>query len=108
MTTRIRMPFGRHRGKLLPDVPFDYLVWGLNTCTNLDPWLRRAIEVELRERTGEVRPSAASSTDSPAGPSGGPLVNVEKVVKSWFREMAMRHHPDRGGDHKVMVALIDA
>jgi len=38
------MPFGKHRGKPLQDVPMDYLRWALTNLRDLDPDLRTAIE----------------------------------------------------------------
>src|SRR5262245_61324528 len=32
---------------------------------------------------------------------------VEAAVLVWFRRAAMKHHPDKGGDHRVMVAIND-
>jgi hypothetical protein len=37
------MPFGRHRGKKLDDVPLDYLAWVLENCANASPYLRDGI-----------------------------------------------------------------
>jgi exodeoxyribonuclease X len=37
------MPFGKHKGQLLKDVPSDYRDWLLNQ-TDIDPYLRKALE----------------------------------------------------------------
>lgn len=37
------MPFGKHRGTKLADLPNDYLHWLLNKCENLDADLRTAL-----------------------------------------------------------------
>lgn len=42
-----RMPFGKHRGTLLTEVPRDYLVWSLANMTNLDPDLRFSMRQAL-------------------------------------------------------------
>lgn len=34
--------------------------------------------------------------------------DVAATVASWWRQEALRHHPDRGGEPKVMAALLDA
>ena len=39
----MRMEFGKHKGKLLVDVPGEYLVWVLSNCTNISIRLRAAI-----------------------------------------------------------------
>jgi exodeoxyribonuclease X len=37
------MPFGKHKGLLLPDVPSHYRDWLLNQA-DIDPYLRKALE----------------------------------------------------------------
>jgi exodeoxyribonuclease X len=37
------MPFGKHKGLLLADVPGDYRDWLLNQ-EDIDPYLRKALE----------------------------------------------------------------
>lgn len=41
------MPFGKHKGKAMKDVPKSYLTWALGNMTNLDPELRAAFEGAL-------------------------------------------------------------
>ena len=45
------MPFGRHRGEDLEDIPEQYLAW-LLTLTNITPGLRAAVgqQLEVQER----------------------------------------------------------
>ena len=38
------MKFGKHKGKLLKDLPADYIYWLLNKAENLDPDLRASLE----------------------------------------------------------------
>lgn len=38
------MPFGKHRGELLTDIPKNYLTWMLNNMDNIQPNLRAAID----------------------------------------------------------------
>lgn len=40
----IVIPFGKHKGKELNDVPTDYLMWVLANCTNINVILRNEIE----------------------------------------------------------------
>ena len=44
----MRMPFGRHRNKLLRDVPLSYLYWAKDNCKNISADLRDAIRVILK------------------------------------------------------------
>jgi exodeoxyribonuclease X len=41
--TPTTMPFGKHKGMLLTDVPSDYKQW-LLTQGGIDPYLRKALE----------------------------------------------------------------
>jgi hypothetical protein len=43
------MPFGKHRGKELCMIPVDYLLWVLDNCERLDPYLEEAIRRFLRD-----------------------------------------------------------
>ncbi|PYK64936.1 MAG: hypothetical protein DME50_10945 [Verrucomicrobia bacterium] len=43
------MPFGKHKGKRLRDIPVSYLVWAESNCTNASAGLLRAITKVLGE-----------------------------------------------------------
>jgi hypothetical protein len=43
----VTMPFGKHKGRHLAQIPADYLYWILDNCVHLDRRLRRAIERHL-------------------------------------------------------------
>ncbi len=43
----MRMPFGKHRGKGLDQIPVAYLRWVLSKCSNLSVALREAIYIVL-------------------------------------------------------------
>jgi hypothetical protein len=58
----LTMPFGRHKGTPLADVPESYLGWPLPGC-KLSSGLRAAVAAEL-ERRG-VRPPAAAVKAEP-------------------------------------------
>ena len=51
------MPFGKHKGKPLEDIPLDYIEWSLENLDDLRPSLREELEnqVELRHGRGVVR-----------------------------------------------------
>jgi hypothetical protein len=94
------MPFGKHKNQPLTDIPTSYLAWAVRTC-DLSPWLREALERELKRRG--VRPG------SPPGdrPSATP-VPWDALVSRWYGQLAMRWHPDRSGSTDGMKAINDA
>ena len=67
----LRMPFGKHRGELLADIPSDYLRW---MATTLDEdYLIAAAEEELARR---LKPHARGRTN-PAGPKRAKKVALD-------------------------------
>jgi hypothetical protein len=59
------------------------------------------------------RRSAAADGDDgdDDGKAGGAVLAVDELkarLAAWFRALAFKHHPDRGGDGKVMSALNSA
>lgn len=83
-----RMPFGKHRGRPLSEIPADYLRWVLDNCDNITPRLRAEI---TRLLNPAAEPPAGSLTTS--------------VCNQWYRTMAVRFHPDKGGSHEAMKAV---
>jgi hypothetical protein len=99
----VRMPFGKHRGKLIQDVPIDYLKW----CFREWDWtdnelLRRAIESHL---AGTSR----GHQDPEPKQTRRPVDDLCSKLRSWKRGLAMDYHPDRrGGSSDAMSALNEA
>jgi uncharacterized protein (DUF3820 family) len=48
----MEMPFGKHKGEKLEDVPTDYLEWALENC-DLRPTLQAEMEAQLALKRGE-------------------------------------------------------
>ncbi len=48
-----RMPFGQHRGKLLTELPNQYLIWLQTSDTAHAPWLIEALDALLVETQNE-------------------------------------------------------
>jgi hypothetical protein len=95
--------FGKYKGRRVCDVPLSYLSWCLRQLEDLDPHLRAVMAESLRRR------SAAADEDEPAG--GGAAIAVDDLkvkLRDWWRPLALRYRPDRGGDHAVMAALNNA
>jgi hypothetical protein len=78
----VTMPFGRHKGSLLCEIPQDYLEWALRTCDRLSYWLRSEIEDELERRRFRQR----RSPPPPPPPQRPP--SWETIIARWHREMA--------------------
>ena len=89
------MPFGRYRGELLCDLPDDYLDWLLGLDDLREP-LRTRVAAEAARR-------ARASERPIAGPVDGDVAVA--IVEAGRRALALRHHPDRGGDTRVMQAI---
>jgi hypothetical protein len=81
------MPFGRHQGQPLEDVPSDYLARVLKTC-KLSHRLRQAVCVELERRGVEAPPVPPPR---PIGPC--PQCGSSGLVLTWQQ--------DREGDRRI-------
>jgi hypothetical protein len=95
----MNMPFGKHAGKPLVEVPTPYLLWLLRARRHLDPALRLAIYRVLDER-GLSYPML---DDHPQ-----PLIDWPFVIRQWYRGLVLDYHPDRGGSHLAMQAINEA
>jgi hypothetical protein len=97
------MPFGKFAGWQLEDLPQAYLTW-LKSRTNLRDPLRSCVQFEWERRLQELR----EPVHSDRGVIRVPFEHRElfaEVVESGYRTVAMRVHPDRGGDPVRMRAL---
>jgi uncharacterized protein (DUF3820 family) len=95
----LRMPWGRHKGKLLSEVPAPYLAWMLEECGLSTP-IRRAVLAELaRWFEGQGLRVAVPV----AGRAS--LVDPNAAVMSAYRTLCLKYHPDRGGTNEAMAAL---
>src|SRR5262249_41156331 len=86
-----------YKGSPLFDVPSDYLAWCLRECRNLRAGLREAIVRELANR-------AQDTMTCPESPASS-LPHLASKLQQVYRQMALRHHPDRGGFNEVMQAI---
>ena len=86
--------FGKYSGRRITDAPESYLRWCLDSCQCLTPELRRSIQAVLQ------------ASDGNAGDGNpGVAMAIRDAVRRWHREMVMRFHPDREGNHQAMVAV---
>jgi hypothetical protein len=96
----LRMPFGRHRGQTLDQIPVSYLRWVLANCHDISLDLRRGIQSVLAEAEGAPR------TDEPG--ERPPPADWAPILKTWYGALALKYHPDRGGTHEQMIVINEA
>ncbi len=75
-----QMPFGKHKGKLLTEVPAEYLKWVLETVDDLAPWLEKGIEKALSRpaRIAPARPPVLPSAELTKIPTGFQKLPVDE------------------------------
>lgn len=106
------MPFGKHKGVPIGDLPLPYLEW-LAALDDLREPLASHVTHEFYRRSGQERTyQGGSARDA--------LTKEERQVRSdliakGYRALALQYHPDHGGTttqmqllNKVMAALRQA
>ena len=85
------MPFGKHVGCDIADIPDGYLRW----LHNRELWgpLRVAVDAEYLKRFAAPPPD----NDSPPLQDDVRAMAAEMVRAGW-RALAEKHHPDKGGE----------
>lgn len=97
------MPFGKHKGEPLSEVPDDYLEWCLEKMERLSDYCRHAFEEEMDRRY----PPAPPPPKSPPPRRHGPVSRetARAIIAAGRRSLAASFHPDRGGSHERMVEI---
>ena len=93
------MPWGKHRGIALGEIETSYLVWVLEKTKQLGPSLRTAIAAELAFRFGSTPPRSSWRAACP-----DPAL-AARIVSTGLHVLARKHHPDVGGDTRMMQSL---
>jgi hypothetical protein len=87
-----RMPWGKHRGLRLDQVPSGYLAWVVEE-SDADDWLVSAVRQVLANRFSRTAPTCG---------------RCERLAVEWpsmYRRLALAVHPDRGGTTEAMQAV---
>jgi hypothetical protein len=96
------MPFGKHKGALISNVPLSYLVWVIESC-NPDQWLRVEILNSVADRLKLPKRRKQQKTPS--------CDRCDILLEEWgwvYSKLARVVHPDRFGDTSAMQILNDA
>jgi hypothetical protein len=83
------MPFGKHKGMPIDQVPTSYLKWVYDQSEYASPQLRQEIAAVLK--ISQQPPFAIASN-----------MAVE-VVKRWYRRSSLKYHPDHGGSNDKQI-----
>jgi hypothetical protein len=93
------MPFGKHCGEDIADIPTGYLRW-LRDNTDLYGELADEVEAELDRRLFNQRQESSQQSDSTFFK---PF--LREVVEHGYKAAARVHHPDAGGSVATMQRL---
>jgi Putative quorum-sensing-regulated virulence factor len=100
MTTNVTIPFGKYNGKLLTDLPDQYIAWLLSPGVELREPLRQSVvgEASRRERVREAERAAALVT-------ADVVAAANEIIKQGVRVLTRINHPDAGGSVDTMKAV---
>jgi hypothetical protein len=93
----MKMPFGRHCGRPLDELPDDYLDW-LTSISLREP-LKTHVQREVRRRR--------AIGDAGHIPQDLRETAIEIVARG-YRALSRERHPDAGGSHDGMIDLVKA
>ena len=105
----VRMEFGKHKGTLVTNLPTGYLNWLLNWMdSEASNWMshsrtRLFDELDYEYLRRERRPTRAAVKRFAVSAASRSL--LPEFIKSGYRVMALKHHPDKGGSDAAMIAL---
>lgn len=99
------MPFGKHRGERISDLPLDYLLWLRDNIDLREP-LRTVVAFELRQRLAPPPPPHSFFPSLSVPPALRPM--VERIRQAGFRALSLKLHPDQGGTNEEMRRLLEA
>jgi hypothetical protein len=90
------MPFGKHKGWPLEALPTNYLDWLLGLGTLREPLASAVRQERARRESGATSHSPLRQLD--------PAI-AQEVIRAGYRQLALKHHPDHGGETATMQRL---
>lgn len=110
-----RMPWGKHRGELLREIPNEYFLWLLEEDRDgIQEWLReeaiaRNINIErIRATSFKSRHHTREQTrHNTSTPQSATIRNcqLQESIASLFRKLTRQYHPDTGGTDEQMQVV---
>ena len=82
-----KMPFGKHAGEYISDIPSNYLIYAFEKFSIPDE-LSEAIQAELLDRLQLTHPDII----------GARIIGV-------YKDLCKKYHPDVGGNVEAMKAI---
>ena len=100
----MRMPFGKHKGKYLSNIPESYLRWVWENVDITNEELYEALDDMFGDGGHETyrRPSPPKQEPNHKAPTKSQL---DSIVNIWSAKMANKYHPDRGGSHAQLIVV---
>lgn len=104
----VRVPFGKHKGALLSNVPDGYLLWLVGEA----PWgapdqsfvMRNKPFFDAAKQEFKRRQNGLP-VEQVAGLTGDMRRFLKEFVQLGYKAMAQRYHPDRGGSTEDMQVI---
>jgi hypothetical protein len=84
------MPFGKHRGQALSEIPGDYINWLLDNCGNLRDPLKSALIAEQQRRGN----GAAAASPQSAPVANVTQANLPGAIRVWHRSLVEKFKTD--------------
>ena len=103
-----RMPFGKHKGVLVCNLPNDYLWWLYEQADIRSGALEAAIEDEVFFRRDPPDPQERVRYLGISDMDPFLLSVCRKIMEAGYRNLALKNHPDQGGDVRAMQAINSA
>lgn len=96
------MPFGKHKGVPIGDLPLPYLEW-LAALDDLREPLASHVTHEFYKRSGQERTHESWAPHNSFTRDELPIVKA--VIAKGYRALALEYHPDHGGTTEQMQRL---